>query len=350
MKDDEGQWLDSIESIGNFLCAQFTNLFKADDICHCLILNSFIDRYVSFVENEGIVSIQSNSEIADVFKALNPSKSPGPDGMSAAFFQNFWNIVGEDVCTVIQNVFISGKLPKARNRTFVVLIPKVKQIYKFNHIRSISLYNTINKVIFKILASRIKPFIFKIISPNQSGFVPGRWTGENIVLVNQIVHSMKRKKCINRIVGIKIDMQKAYYLDIIPNGSICSNVKAEMSIRQGDPLSPFLFIILLELVSRMLFKLEAERKIQRVKLGRSSSAISHLLHIGITKGMVDSLILPNGKWDKRKLEELFDDISVSEILNILWANCMSTNNVIWLGERFGVFTMKSAYRFTKPFE
>lgn len=166
----------------------------------------FIFPCISFTENEGIVAIPSTSDIYDVFKSLHPTKSPDPDGMSAIFFQKYWDIIGSNVCTVIQNVFRSGRLPKALNRTFIVMIPKVKQIFKFNQIRPISMCNTTYKVISKLLACRIKLFLSRIISPNQSGFVPGRWIGENSILVNDIIHSMKRKRGTNGIVGIKIDM------------------------------------------------------------------------------------------------------------------------------------------------
>lgn len=139
-----------------------------DDIIHCSSLDVFILPCVSYIKNEGIVAIPSNSEIFDVFKGLNPAKSPGLDVMSTAFFQNFRNIVGPNVCNVIQNVFSFGRLPMALNRTFVILIPKVKQIYKFNHICPISLCNTIYKVISKLLASIIKLLLSRISSPNQS--------------------------------------------------------------------------------------------------------------------------------------------------------------------------------------
>lgn len=86
----------------------------------------YLSSRVNYIENEGIVAIPLDSKIFDVFKSLNPAKSPGPNGMSTAFFQNYWNFVGLDVCKVIQNVLSSSQLPKALNRTFVVLIPKVK--------------------------------------------------------------------------------------------------------------------------------------------------------------------------------------------------------------------------------
>lgn len=185
-------------------------MFKAEDIPQCLGLATLIRPCISFSENEGITNVPSDTEIFDVFKSLNPSKAPGPDGMFASFYQKYWNIVGSDVCHVIENVFRSGLIPRALNRTSVVLIPKVKQIFKFNHIRPISLCNTIYKVISKILAGRIKQYLPRIISSNQAGFVPGRWIGENTILVNEITHSLRRKKGVVGIVGIKIDMQKAY--------------------------------------------------------------------------------------------------------------------------------------------
>lgn len=125
------------------------------------------------------------------------------------------------------------------------------------------------------------------------------------------MHSMKRKKCVDGIVGIKIDMQKAYdqvdwkvlshilscfgfsarvvnllsqcssaeLFSILLNGSIFGNVQAKRGIRQRDPLSPFLFIIRLELSSRMLHRFEVEGKIQGIKIGRSSPAISHIFFV-----------------------------------------------------------------------
>lgn len=119
---------------------------------------------------------------------------------------------------------------------------------------------------------------------------------------------MQRKKCDNGLVGIKIDMNRAYdrvewgvlnlmlikygfspralslisgcyMIDssaLLLNGSVFGRVSFERGLRQGDPISPYLFILLSELLSKMLLKLESEGKIQGVKFGRIGPALSHL--------------------------------------------------------------------------
>lgn len=150
-------------------------------------------------DNLILEAIPLEAEIWHVVRGMHPTKSPGPYGMSAMFFQKFWNIIGNDVIHLVQNVFWSGWLSKDINRSFIVLIPKVIGESEFKQLRSISLCNTTCKIISKLLANRIKPLLSKIISSNQSAFVPDRWIRENVISANEIMHSMKRKK------GIKGD-------------------------------------------------------------------------------------------------------------------------------------------------
>lgn len=160
------------------------------------------------------------------------------------------------------------------------------------------------------MASRIRPLLQNLISPNQSVFIPRRWIEENSLLVNKIVHSSKSKKGTTGYIGIKFDLHKAYdrvnwgvlheilihfgfsarvvtlinqcfsinTISILLNDSICGTVKWERGLRQGDPISPYLFILFEELLSRMLHKLEREGKLHGVNLGRSSIPISHPLY------------------------------------------------------------------------
>lgn len=66
-----------------------------------------------------------------------------------------------------------------------------------------------------------------------------------------------------------------------------------------------------------------------------------------TKGMVDSLLLPNDSWNWRKLKDLFDDNTVSNIKKNFWVNKRLDDKYVWYGERMGAFSVKSAYKLTQ---
>lgn len=156
------------------------------------------------------MAIPTNEEIFEVVRKMNPIKAPGPDGMTASFFQNYWDIVGHDMVRLVQNAFLSGIVLRSINDASIFLIPKVNQVSTFKHLRPISLCNTAYKIVSKIIAIRIKSFLNRIVSPTQSAFVPGRWIRENSILINEIVYSMRRKKWDKGLVGIKIDISRAY--------------------------------------------------------------------------------------------------------------------------------------------
>lgn len=78
MKNENDLWIESRESIGNFLCKQFSKLFKAENPIQCPCLPSFIEPCISYSENEGIMVVPLDSEILDVFKSSNLAKTPRP--------------------------------------------------------------------------------------------------------------------------------------------------------------------------------------------------------------------------------------------------------------------------------
>ncbi|XP_015881013.3 uncharacterized protein LOC107416974 [Ziziphus jujuba] len=111
---------------------------------------------------------------------------------------------------MVLNVFRSEMLPRDINRSFFVLIPKVNGVSEFKHLQLTNLCNTTYKIISKIISDRIEPLLEKLVSLNQSSFVPRSWIEENAILASEIVDSMSQKKGIKGIAGIKVDMQKAY--------------------------------------------------------------------------------------------------------------------------------------------
>lgn len=105
---------------------------------------------------------------------MQPWKAPGPYGFPPGFFQSQWSIVKDDVIKMVQSFFISGKLLKKMNKTNLCLIPKKKLPHTPGDYKPIALCNSTYKLITKLMATRLKVHLDKIISPMQAAYVPGR--------------------------------------------------------------------------------------------------------------------------------------------------------------------------------
>lgn len=138
------------------------------------------------MDNEKLLRKPSELEIKLVLFEMHPNKSPGPDGFLAVFFQKNWFLLKEEITKLIQDFFESRHILNEFNSTFITLIPKVEFPESPKDFRPISLCDTIYKIISKLLANRIKPFLDKIISPYQSVFVPGRQIADNIVIAQRL--------------------------------------------------------------------------------------------------------------------------------------------------------------------
>ena len=112
-------------------------------------------------------------EIESTVFQLGPSKAPGPNGFPAFSYQEFWQIVKQDVCNSVQAFFHSGSLLKSLNQTYLTLIPKVTFLEFVSQFRPISLCNVIYKIISKLMVNRLKPFMDTLITPFQNAFISG---------------------------------------------------------------------------------------------------------------------------------------------------------------------------------
>ena len=111
---------------------------------------------------------------------------------------------------LVKKVFVERKVPEFLNRTHIVLIPKFQGPETFGNYRPISLCNIVYKVIKKIIVARLRPFLEKLISPLQAAFVPGRKGIDNAIIVQEIVHTLSKKKGKVGYMAIKVDLEKAY--------------------------------------------------------------------------------------------------------------------------------------------
>jgi hypothetical protein len=139
---------------------------------------------------------------------MNPWKAPGPDGFPAGFYQKSWSTFGRNVCDYVKHVWSNPLLLRDVNCTDICLILKVERPEYIQQFRPISLCNTIYKIVSKVMTNRIKSIIIVVVSPHYTGFILGRSIHENIVVAQEMAHSMRK---INGNVGyfaIKVDLAK----------------------------------------------------------------------------------------------------------------------------------------------
>ena len=142
---------------------------------------------------------------------MHPSKAPGPDGLSAGFFQRYQNIVGRSVSAACLEILNGDWDLSLINHTYVALIPKVKELKRVSEYRPISLCNIIYKIISKCFTNRPEIVLEHLISPYQSTFIPQRLITYNIIIGYECLHKIRcRKQGKEGLVAVKLDNIKAY--------------------------------------------------------------------------------------------------------------------------------------------
>ncbi|KAL3849582.1 hypothetical protein ACJIZ3_011464 [Penstemon smallii] len=292
----------------------FKNLFKTDFVDHLYPfpedLDSLFPSVISNSENEKICSIPTPSDIKKVMFSMASNKSPGPDGFPPCFFKSFWHITGTSVIQAVQAFFKNKLFPHALNHTLITLIPKIQKACRVEHFRPISLCNVVYKIISKIIALRLKAHLDKFIAPNQMAFLKGRSIQDNTIISHEIMHYLHKKKGKKYLMAIKVDLAKAFdrvewpllirilkcfgfcdtftdwifrcisssSFSLLINGHSFGHFTPSRGIRQGDPLSPYLFIVYAELLSRILLRAERNDLLKGIKISRTSPPISHLFY------------------------------------------------------------------------
>lgn len=244
----------------------------------------------SEVEQENLIKEVTAEEIKEVVFKMPSNKSPGPDGYTTEFFKAAWPILGNDVVVAVQSFFIKGFLPKGINSTILALIPKKKIAKEMKDYRPISCCNVLYKIISKLLANRLKGIMPKFISSNQSAFVKDRLLMENLLLATELVKDYHKSEISPRC-AMKIDISKAFdsvqwpfllatlealgfpakYIHWIRlcistasfsvqvNGELAGYFNSARGLRQGCALSPSLFVICMNVLSKLLDKAAVDR-------------------------------------------------------------------------------------------
>ncbi|KAL5576493.1 hypothetical protein UlMin_018192 [Ulmus minor] len=202
--------LSSREEIGNTFLAKLRATYDEDSSPINVDLSHLISPSISAEDNQRLIAIPDWDEIRNTVFRMGSFKAAGPDGMPALFFKAYWSTVGDDVVATVRNFFLTGYLHPLLNQSNIILIPKGHNVSTTNQFRPIAVCNVIYKVISKILANRVMPLLSKLICPTQNAFVPGRSIHDNFVLIQEVLHAMKKKRGAQAWMAMKIDLQKAY--------------------------------------------------------------------------------------------------------------------------------------------
>jgi len=315
-----GVLVEGVDNVQNAVYSHFSTHFQRRPLQRpCM--DSLAFRSLSTEEGATLTRPFSVDEVRRAVWDCENYKSPGPDGINFGFIKEFWDTLKDDVMRFLGEFHRNGKLARGINSTFIALIPKIDNPQCLHDFRPISLVSSLYKILAKVLANRLCGVIGSVISDSQSAFIKGRQILDGILVANEIVDEARRSK--KELILFKVDFEKAYdsidfdYLDevmkkmgfptlwrkwinecirtatasVLVNGSPTDEFSMGRGLRQGDPLSPFLFLLAAEGFHLLMASLEVHDLFVGYKVGRSdTTVVSHLQFAD------DTLILGVKSW------------------------------------------------------
>nr|GEW05057.1 RNA-directed DNA polymerase, eukaryota [Tanacetum cinerariifolium] len=317
----DGDWIDEPAKVKNEFLNHFTNRFSKH-VSPKILLDS---QMLHTLASKQVDDLERNVTYGEIKRAVwdyGTNKSLGPDGFSFDFIRRYWKIIDKDVVKAVEEFFDSSCFPLGCNASFIMLIPKMQVAKLVKDFRPITLIGCIYKIVAKILANRLSLVISKLVSDVQSTFVSSRQILDGPFILNELISWSKAKK--SKVMIFKIDFEKAFdsvkwdFLDdtfvkygfgskwrgwiqgclnlakglILVNGSPTFEFKFHKGLKQGDPLPPFLFILIMESLYFLFSRTINARLFKGIRIDNSLT-LSHLFYVD------DAVFI--GKWDRSNL-------------------------------------------------
>ena len=186
--DTNGDWIIEEQGVEKVAVDYFGDLFQTTSPTE---FDDFLDEINPTITpqmNQRLVRLATEEEVRQALFMMHPEKAPGPDGMTALFFQHSWHIIKTDLLEMVNDFLSSGILDQRLNMTNICLIPKTERPTRMTELRPISLCNVGYKIISKVLCQRLKVCLPSLILETQSAFVPGRLISDNILIAQEMFH------------------------------------------------------------------------------------------------------------------------------------------------------------------
>nr|GFA80938.1 RNA-directed DNA polymerase, eukaryota [Tanacetum cinerariifolium] len=315
------------------------------------------------------------NEVKNAVWDCGTNKSPGPDGYTFEFYRRYWNIIDTDVVAAVNQFFTIGFFPPGCNSSFIALIPKCQDAKMVQYFRPISLIGSMYKIIAKILANRLSFVIPCLISETQSAFVSNRQILDGPFILNELLSWCKYKN--HKTMIFKVDFEKAFdsvrwdYLDdvlakfgfgdkwrgwihgclnnakgsILVSSSPTTEFQFYKGLKQGDPLSPFLFILIMESLHLSFKNVENAGIYKGISIDNSFT-LSHLFY-------VDDVVFV-GKWSHSNILTIVNVLKFFFLasglkINLHKSNLMGIgvphNGVTLAAESLGYLSFSNPFKF-----
>ena len=238
----------------------------------------------------------SEEEVKAAVDKTAGDKAPGPDGFTGAFFKACWPIVKGDIMAVIRH-FSALHVDHLHwlNSANIALLPKKDGAEEVSDFRPISLIHGVAKLISKIMATRLAPHMNNLVSNSQSAFIKTRSIHDNFLYVKNLARKLHKTKTPTLL--LKLDIKKAFdsvrwdylvdmlqhmgfpaiYRDwvaallstassrVLLNGVAGDPIKHGRGLRQGDPLSPLLFVLAIDPLHHILRKATSQGHLHEIR-------------------------------------------------------------------------------------
>jgi len=301
----DGVWVESPTDVRQVVVDYFRN-HMAKSYWERPTLDGVDFAMLSEEDNMELIAPFSLLEIEEVIKTSDGNKSSGPDGFNFVFFKEFWYLLKHEIRILFDQFHANEVIPKSFVSFFVTLIPKVNALMSLNQYRPISLLGSLYKLLAKVLAKRLSKVMNSIISVSQSTFLKGRHLVDGVLIVNEVVDLAKRAN--QECLIIKVDFEKTYdsvnwgfleymmrrvgieakwvrwikacvfggNMSILVNGSPTKEISVQRGLKQGDPLAPFLFLLVAEGFSGLMTNAVNRNLFKGFEVKRGGMVVFHL--------------------------------------------------------------------------